>query len=118
MCVVNEAPRRTHTTITPLSRFHQLHSSDRIGYHYDSLLPYLLSAYEALKPTLTDHRAMFGILRDDQVGANFVVLLLVKLDSTDVLIGEAFLYVHHAPPSRGDIVWDAAHPREQVGTPR
>lgn len=60
-------------------------------------------------PSMEDHGAMFGIVEDDRVGANFVVLLLVKLDATQNMTAATFVYVPQNPPSFGEITWDGAH---------
>jgi integrative and conjugative element protein (TIGR02256 family) len=44
-------------------------------------------------PSITDHHAMMDIVSDDTVGANFVVLLVVKLDSFGEVIGTAHTYL-------------------------
>jgi len=46
----------------------------------------------ALKPSQPDIQTMRDIVDDPAVGANFVVLLIVKLDSTGALRGAPFVF--------------------------
>jgi hypothetical protein len=57
----------------------------------------------ALKPSTKDHRSMFDIIDDPQLGANFVVLLLVKLNQT-ALDCAVFIYQPNAQPHVGEVV--------------
>ena len=44
-------------------------------------------------PSIKDNESMFEIVQDDSVGANFAVLLILKLDSAGQLIGTAHTYM-------------------------
>lgn len=57
---------------------------------------------------MEDHRSMFEIIEDARVGANFVVLFLVKLDSKEEVDGAVFVYVRGKHPYYGEVVWEPA----------
>lgn len=61
-----------------------------------------------LMPSMEDHRSMFEIIEDERVGANFVVLFLVKLDSAEEVDGAVFVYVRGKRPYYGEVVWECA----------
>jgi hypothetical protein len=44
-------------------------------------------------PSMKDDTSMFQIVQDSEVGANFAVLLIVKLDLSGQLIGSAHTYL-------------------------
>lgn len=44
-------------------------------------------------PSYTDDLSMLEIIQDESVGANFVVLLIVKLDNAGNLVGSAHTYL-------------------------
>jgi len=62
----------------------------------------------ALSPSTTDHRSMFQIIDDPQLGANFVVLLLAKLSDQAVLDCVVFIYEPRAQPRIGEVVHEQA----------
>lgn len=45
------------------------------------------------QPSGRDHSSMLEIVHDPSVGANFVILLIVKLDSSGLLVGSAHTYL-------------------------
>jgi proteasome lid subunit RPN8/RPN11 len=49
-----------------------------------------------LTPSFTDRETMQSLVEDPMVGANFAVLLLVKLDGSQKLQGSATVFVPHA----------------------
>jgi hypothetical protein len=59
-----------------------------------------------LVPSMEDHKSMFEIIEDDRVGANFVVLFLVKLDAVCEVDGAVFVYVRNKVPYYGEVVWE------------
>lgn len=61
-----------------------------------------------LMPSMDDHRSMFEIIEDDRVGANFVVLFIVKLDSNAEVEGAVFVYIRGKTPYYGEVVWEIA----------
>ena len=65
----------------------------------------------ALNPSTRDHRSMFEIIDDPQLGANFVVLLLAKLSNQAALDCAVFVYQPKAQPRTGEVV------QEQTVTP-
>ena len=44
-------------------------------------------------PSDRDHRSMYEIVSDPSVGANFAVLVIVRLNTTGILIGTAHTYL-------------------------
>lgn len=57
----------------------------------------------ALNPSTRDHRSMLEIIDDPQLGANFVVLLLVKLNQS-ILDFAVFVYQPNGQPRTGEVV--------------
>ncbi len=55
-------------------------------------------------PSETDHRTMWSIINDPQVGAFFVVLLVVKLDENGKFVGTVTVYQPDAPAFRGELI--------------
>ena len=55
-------------------------------------------------PSVTDHRTMRSIIDDSQVGAFFVVLLIVKLDENKEFVGTTTVYQPNAPAYRGELI--------------
>lgn len=47
----------------------------------------------SVQPSSTDHRTMLRIVTNPSVGANFVILLIFKLTSLDVLVGSVHTYL-------------------------
>jgi hypothetical protein len=58
----------------------------------------------ALSPSVPDHEAMYDIATDPQVGAHFVVLLLVKLGDRGQLESSLTVYQTDRTPFRGAVV--------------
>ena len=54
----------------------------------------------AAEPSETDHASMRQIIEDPEVGANFVVLLVVKLNPQGRLVGSAHTYLPNGVCSR------------------
>lgn len=59
-----------------------------------------------LTPSNTDSQAMLDIVQDPCVGANFAVLLIVKLDKFDQLMANAFVYLADRKHFPAQIVWE------------
>jgi hypothetical protein len=57
----------------------------------------------ALSPSGRDHTTMYGIVTDPQLGARFVVLLLVKLGDDNQLDGSVTVYQPNKKPFRGSV---------------
>lgn len=55
-------------------------------------------------PSETDHRTMWSIINDPQVGAFFVVLLVVKLDENGKFVGTVTVYQPDAPAFGGELI--------------
>lgn len=55
-------------------------------------------------PSNTDHQTMLSIINDPQVGAFFVVLLIVKLDENEKLVGTVTVYQPDAQAFRGELI--------------
>ena len=55
-------------------------------------------------PSRTDHQTMLSIINDPQVGAFFVVLLIVKLNENGGLVGTVTVYQPDAPAFRGKLI--------------
>lgn len=55
-------------------------------------------------PSATDDASMLEIVQDESVGANFVVLLIVKLISNEQLVGTAHTYLPDGRRARSTII--------------
>lgn len=55
-------------------------------------------------PSQKDHESMREIVQDIEVGATFVVLLVVKLDSAGSLMGSVHTYLRDGAPHRSDLL--------------
>lgn len=62
----------------------------------------------ALEPSGRDHATMYNIVNDPDLGARFVVLLLVRLDESDQLEGSVTVYVPGKRPFVGRVVQESA----------
>lgn len=60
----------------------------------------------ALNPSGQDHATMGEIVDDPDLGANFVVLLLVKLGDHDQLSGSVTVYRSVHPPFAGEVIFN------------
>lgn len=56
------------------------------------------------EPSQKDHVSMREIVQDPDVGATFVVLLVLKLDAKGVLVGSAHTYLKDGVPRRSDLL--------------
>ncbi len=55
-------------------------------------------------PSETDHQTMLSIINDPQMGAFFVVLLIVKLDENGGFVGTVTVYQPEATAFRGELI--------------
>lgn len=55
-------------------------------------------------PSNTDHQTMLSIINDPQVGAFFVVLLIVKLSEKGEFVGTVTVYQPDVSAFRGDLI--------------
>lgn len=59
-----------------------------------------------VEPSTVDHASMRQIVQDPSVGANFVVLLVLKLDNTGQLTGSAHTYLPDGSHHRSHLFFD------------
>jgi integrative and conjugative element protein (TIGR02256 family) len=57
-------------------------------------------------PSTTDDMSMLQIVQDESVGANFAVLLIVKLNQNEQLVGTAHTYLPAGGRVRSTIIFD------------
>jgi integrative and conjugative element protein (TIGR02256 family) len=57
----------------------------------------------SVEPSVTDHRSMLDMVRNPSVGANFLVLMVVKLDVSMSVQGSIHLYLPDGTVSRGEL---------------
>lgn len=62
----------------------------------------------ALTPSGRDQNTMYDIVMDHQLGARFVVLLLVKLDHHGLLEGSVTVYQPNKPSCAGNIIQESS----------
>jgi len=58
----------------------------------------------ALIPSRRDHATMYNLVMDSQLGAHFILLLLVKQDNHGQLEGSITVYQPNKPPFTGNII--------------
>jgi integrative and conjugative element protein (TIGR02256 family) len=56
------------------------------------------------EPSVTDCRTMRDIIEDPQVGAHFVVLLIVRLDLGNQLVGSVTIFQQGVPQFKGELM--------------
>ena len=64
------------------------------------------------KPSIKDDESMLVIVQDNLIGANFAVLLILKLDSTGQLVGTAHTYMPDGRKVNSTINFGATHRSE------
>jgi hypothetical protein len=64
----------------------------------------------ALSPSGRDHATMYDIVTDPQLGAHFVVLLLVKLRESGQIDGSVTVYLPKESPVKGTIIQEGSKP--------
>ena len=62
-----------------------------------------------LVPSSCDHTTMLEMLADSQMGARFIVLMLVRLDGNNRLEHASFVYRRGVPPFVGRVVIERVH---------
>jgi len=98
--------RLVQDCLAPLQRFFQTTKNNFKRFNY--MGEWHSHHSFALVPSLKDHKSMFGIIEDDRVGANFVVLFLVKLNHEDGVDGAVVVYVRNRTPYFGEVIWEDA----------
>ncbi len=76
---------------TSIKRFCAKHGNDFRRFNY--LGEWHSHPSFSVQPSSTDHCSMLDIVTTPQVGANFVVLLIIKLDASGQLEGSAHTYL-------------------------
>lgn len=94
--------RQAEAAAAALEQFARHHSDalDRFNY----LGEWHSHPCHPLLPSLTDIRTMAGIVEDPETGANFAVLMLVRLGRTGVLEASARVYVPGTSSQRASLV--------------
>ena len=92
--------------LSPLSAFFESTKHDYTRFNY--LGEWHSHHSFALEPSGTDHQTMHGMVTDAQLGANFVVLLLVKLDANKNLGARTTVYLPAKQPFVADTVHESA----------
>lgn len=94
--------RIVHCIIEPLKRFFVRtgHNYKRFNYlgewhSHPSFSPY---------PSTIDHSTMQELIKDEKFGANFIVLMIVKLNSND-LVGTVTIYQSDKEPFLGNLIF-------------
>ncbi|WP_322003807.1 Mov34/MPN/PAD-1 family protein [Paraburkholderia tropica] len=83
--------RDTQTALRSLRTFFRQTDHDYARFNY--LGEWHSHPSFSVQPSTTDHQAMLDIVKDVRVGANFVVLLIVKLSNRDALEASAHTYL-------------------------
>ena len=94
--------RSVQGILTPLKRFFR-----QTGYNY-TRFNYLGEWHShpsfALEPSPLDHETMWDIIEDPQVGANFAVLIIVRLDDIGRLEAKATVYLPGHRMLKGELI--------------
>lgn len=83
--------RKVEEAVAALGRFFRRHGNDSSRFNY--LGEWHSHPLFEPRPSLVDHNSMVEIVTNPEVGANFVVLLIVKLDKRGLLTGSAHVYL-------------------------
>lgn len=83
--------RKVGEAVVALGKFFRLHGNDYSRFNY--LGEWHSHPLFEPRPSSVDHISMLEIATSSEVGANFVVLLIVKLDQQSLLIGSAHVYL-------------------------
>ena len=99
--------RTVQDFITPLKNFFRVTNYDYTRFNYlgewhshPSFIP---------EPSTTDHDTMRDIIEDQELGAHFVVLMVVKLGHANRLEGSVTVYRPGGLPYRGALIQEEAH---------
>lgn len=83
--------RKVEEAVNALGKFFRRHGNDYSRFNY--LGEWHSHPLFEPRPSSVDHNSMREIATNPEVGANFVVLLIVKLDRRGFLIGSAHVYL-------------------------
>lgn len=97
--------RVVQEVIGPLTRFFSDMGHDYRRFNY--LGEWHSHPSFAPQPSPIDHRTMLDIVDDPDVGANFVVLLIVRLDEESRLEGTVTVYLPHGLILKGQLAQEA-----------
>jgi hypothetical protein len=64
----------------------------------------------SVEPSTTDHQSMIEMARNPEVGANFLVLMVVKLDAAKRVLGSIHLYLPDGTVSAGELLVQGQDP--------
>lgn len=96
--------RNVGAFLKPLKEFFRRTNHDYVRFNY--IGEWHSHPSFAPVPSGTDHRTMREIIEDPEVGANFVVLMVVKLDLDGSVIGTVTFYAPGGSCSRGELFLD------------
>jgi len=83
--------RKVEEAVTALGNFFRRHGNDYSRFNY--LGEWHSHPLFEPRPSSVDHNSMLEIVTNPEVGANFVVLMIVKLDHQGLLTGSAHVYL-------------------------
>ena len=83
--------RKVEGAIAALGKFFKRHGNDYARFNY--LGEWHSHPLFEPRPSSVDHNSMVEIVTNSEVGANFVVLIIVKLNERKQLIGSAHVYL-------------------------
>lgn len=96
--------RYVEAFLVPLRRFFRRTNHDYRRYNY--IGEWHSHPSFAPVPSLTDHQTMRTIIEDPEVGANFIVLLIVKLNESQMLQGTVTVYMPDGRCFAGQLLFD------------
>lgn len=88
----------------PLRRFFRVTNHDYTRYNY--LGEWHSHPSFSLTPSSTDRSTMHDIVKDPRVGANFVVLLIIRLADSNLIKGSVTVYQPGGVEYAGQLVWE------------
>jgi hypothetical protein len=98
--------RAVHDIILPLRKFFRMTHYNFRRFNY--LGEWHSHPAFTTEPSATDHRTMRGMVEDPKLGAHFVVLMVVRLDSTAQLPGSVTVYRPGHQEFSGDLIQEEA----------
>jgi hypothetical protein len=98
--------RAIRAILSPLRRF--FHATGYNFTRFNYLGEWHSHPSFSLQPSELDHQTMWEILGDPQVGANFVVLIIVRLSSAGHLEGAATVYIPGHQVFAAELIRDEA----------
>jgi len=100
------------TALAGLRRFFRRHGGDYRRFNY--LGEWHSHPNFALAPSAMDHDSMRKLVTDPDVGANFLVLMVVKLDNNGSLMGTAHTYLPNGTTWKSELLLENQYAQDSA----